>query len=87
MIRRFQRKFVVITMATLFVILFLIILFTTSLNYYNMNSRADAFLLLLSENKGKITQEDLSSLNEQQKNAVLESIDHNVVLMAAAGSG
>ncbi len=65
MIRRFQRKFVVITMATLFVILFLIILFTTSLNYYNMNSRADAFLLLLSENKGKITQEDLSSLNEQ----------------------
>lgn len=30
---------------------------------------------------------DLSSLNEQQKNAVLESIDHNIVLMAAAGSG
>jgi len=30
---------------------------------------------------------DLSSLNDQQKTAVLESIDHNVVLMAAAGSG
>ncbi len=30
---------------------------------------------------------DLSSLNEQQRNAILESIDSNVVLMAAAGSG
>lgn len=30
---------------------------------------------------------DLSTLNDQQKNAVLESINHNVVLMAAAGSG
>lgn len=30
---------------------------------------------------------DLSTLNDQQRNAVLESIDHNVVLMAAAGSG
>lgn len=30
---------------------------------------------------------DLSSLNEQQRNAVLESIDKNVVLMAGAGSG
>ncbi len=30
---------------------------------------------------------DLSRLNEQQKNAVLESIDSNVVLLAAAGSG
>ena len=30
---------------------------------------------------------DLSRLNEQQRNAVLESIDSNVVLLAAAGSG
>lgn len=30
---------------------------------------------------------DLSTLNEQQYNAVMESINHNVVLMAAAGSG
>jgi hypothetical protein len=30
---------------------------------------------------------DLSNLNEQQKTAVLESINHNVVLLAAAGSG
>jgi len=30
---------------------------------------------------------DLSSLNNQQKKAVLESIDSNIVLMAAAGSG
>ena len=30
---------------------------------------------------------DLSNLNEQQRTAVLESIDHNVVLLAAAGSG
>lgn len=30
---------------------------------------------------------DLSSLNEQQKNAVMQSIDHNVVLLAGAGSG
>ena len=30
---------------------------------------------------------DLSNLNEQQRIAVLESIDHNVVLLAAAGSG
>lgn len=30
---------------------------------------------------------DLSNLNEQQKQAVLQSIDHNVVLMAGAGSG
>lgn len=30
---------------------------------------------------------DLSTLNDQQRNAVLESINHNVVLMAAAGSG
>jgi DNA helicase-2/ATP-dependent DNA helicase PcrA len=30
---------------------------------------------------------DLSHLNEQQRTAVLESIDHNVVLLAAAGSG
>ena len=30
---------------------------------------------------------DLSTLNDQQRNAVLQSINHNVVLMAAAGSG
>lgn len=30
---------------------------------------------------------DLSTLNDQQRNAVLESINHNVVLMAGAGSG
>lgn len=30
---------------------------------------------------------NLSTLNEQQLNAVLQSIDHNVVLMAGAGSG
>lgn len=30
---------------------------------------------------------DLSTLNDQQRHAVLESINHNVVLMAAAGSG
>lgn len=30
---------------------------------------------------------DLTSLNEQQKTAILESIDSNVVLLAAAGSG
>lgn len=30
---------------------------------------------------------DLSSLNEQQKNAVLSSIDHNIVLLAGAGAG
>lgn len=30
---------------------------------------------------------DLTTLNDQQRIAVLESIDHNVVLMAAAGSG
>lgn len=30
---------------------------------------------------------DLSTLNEQQRNAVLQSINKNVVLMAAAGSG
>lgn len=30
---------------------------------------------------------DLSTLNDQQRNAVLESINSNVVLMAAAGSG
>lgn len=30
---------------------------------------------------------DLSSLNPQQKDAVLQSIDHNVVLLAGAGSG
>lgn len=30
---------------------------------------------------------DLSTLNEQQKDAVLKSIDKNVVLLAGAGSG
>lgn len=30
---------------------------------------------------------NLSMLNEQQRNAVLQSIDHNVVLLAGAGSG
>ena len=30
---------------------------------------------------------DLSTLNDQQRVAVYESINHNVVLMAAAGSG
>lgn len=30
---------------------------------------------------------DLSTLNDQQRNAVLESLRYNVVLMAAAGSG
>ena len=30
---------------------------------------------------------DLSTLNDQQRNAVIESIDKNVVLMAGAGSG
>lgn len=30
---------------------------------------------------------DLTILNDQQRNAVLESINHNVVLMAGAGSG
>ncbi len=30
---------------------------------------------------------DLSKLNEQQRNAVLESVNHNVVLLAGAGSG
>ena len=30
---------------------------------------------------------DLSTLNDQQRIAVHESINHNVVLMAAAGSG
>lgn len=30
---------------------------------------------------------DLTTLNEQQKNAILESVDSNVVLLAAAGSG
>lgn len=65
MIRKFQRKFVLITMITLFFILSLIILAATSLNYYNMNSRADAFLELLSENQGNISKEDLRSLNEQ----------------------
>lgn len=30
---------------------------------------------------------DLSTLNEQQRNAILQSINKNVVLMAAAGSG
>lgn len=30
---------------------------------------------------------DLSTLNDQQRNAVLQSINQNVVLMAAAGSG
>lgn len=30
---------------------------------------------------------DLSTLNDQQRNAVLQSINKNVVLMAAAGSG
>ena len=30
---------------------------------------------------------DLSTLNDQQRNAVLESIDKNVVLLAGAGSG
>lgn len=65
MIRKFQRKFVLFTMITLFFILSLIILAATSLNYYNMNSRADAFLELLSENQGNISKEDLRSLNEQ----------------------
>lgn len=30
---------------------------------------------------------DLTRLNEQQKNAIIESVDSNVVLLAAAGSG
>ena len=30
---------------------------------------------------------DLSTLNEQQKDAILKSIDHNIVLLAGAGSG
>lgn len=30
---------------------------------------------------------DLSKLNEQQKIAILESVNSNVVLLAAAGSG
>ena len=30
---------------------------------------------------------DLSSLNDQQRNSIMESLNHNVVLMAAAGSG
>ena len=30
---------------------------------------------------------DLSTLNDQQRNAILQSINQNVVLMAAAGSG
>ena len=30
---------------------------------------------------------DLNGLNPQQKDAVLQSIDHNVVLLAGAGAG
>lgn len=30
---------------------------------------------------------DLTTLNDQQRIAVLESINHNVVLMAGAGAG
>ena len=30
---------------------------------------------------------DLSKLNNQQRNAILESVNSNVVLLAAAGSG
>ena len=30
---------------------------------------------------------DLSKLNDQQRDAVLQSIDKNVVLLAGAGSG
>lgn len=30
---------------------------------------------------------DLSGLNDQQRNAILESIDSNVVLLAGAGAG
>ena len=30
---------------------------------------------------------DLSKLNQQQKEAVIQSINHNVVLLAGAGSG
>ena len=30
---------------------------------------------------------DLSKLNEQQRTAVLESVNSNIVLLAAAGSG
>ena len=36
---------------------------------------------------GVVMSTDLSTLNEQKKNAVLQSINKNVVLMAAAGSG
>jgi len=30
---------------------------------------------------------DLGKLNSQQKDAIMQSIDHNVVLLAGAGSG
>lgn len=64
MFKKFQRKFVLITMITLIAILSIILFFTTALNFHNMNSRADAFLQILSENRGEITDKDLESLNE-----------------------
>lgn len=64
MFRKFQRKFVLITMITLIIILSIILFFTTALNFHNMNSRADAFLQILSDNRGEITDKDLEVLNE-----------------------
>ena len=41
----------------------------------------------MGKNKHRADGQPLSGLNNQQKDAILQSVDHNVVLLAGAGSG
>jgi len=52
MIKRLQRKFVAITMGSLFLILLIIVATLNGVNYYQMNQKADGLLGVITENNG-----------------------------------
>lgn len=53
MIRKLQRKFVLIAMVSIFAVMIVVIGSINIINFYQMNQRVDSILTLLSENDGK----------------------------------
>ena len=58
MIKRLQRKFVAITMGSLFLILLIIVMTLNGINYYQINQKADGLLGVITENNGKFPELD-----------------------------
>ncbi len=70
MIKRLQKKFIIIAMGSLFLILLIILGAVNGIHFYQLDQKADALLTLLAENEGKFPAAERARPPKQEGNPI-----------------